>query len=210
VCFAAPTLALYRDSMASPSEECQKGNYMNTKLLMNASLLAAALLGYSYAQAGAISHTEYSAEKTRIKAEYDAADTQCGALAGNAKDVCVQEAKGNRKVALANLEYRNSNSKSDGRKAMTAKSEAEYAVAKEKCGALAGSEKDVCVQQAKAEQTKALADIKLGKVVGEARTDAANDSRDADYKVAIDICDSYSGDAKSNCVTAAKAKFGKS
>ena len=34
--------------------------------------------------------------------------------------------------------------------------------------------------------------------------------KDADYKVPIEKCDALAGDAKSSCVAAAKAKFGKS
>ena len=183
---------------------------MKSNLMSKSVLVAAAFIWCPFAFAGAISHDEYSSEKTRIKDEHKSAESSCDSLAGNGKDVCREEAKANEKVAFANLEYRYSGSKSDGRKALTVKAETDYAVAKEKCGAMTGNEKDVCVQEAKAEKTKALADIKLGKVVSAARNDAASDSRDADYKVAIDICDSYSGDAKSNCIAAAKAKFGKS
>jgi len=67
----------------------------------------------------------------------------------------------------------------------------------------------VCVKEAKAVEVKALADAKMGKEIGEARKDAAADKIDADYKVAIEKCDALAGDAKSNCVTAAKSRFGK-
>jgi hypothetical protein len=173
-------------------------------------LVVAAILGFSLAHAGTLSRADYDAEKTRISADYKTEDARCDALAGNGKDVCVQQAKANQKVARADLEYRFSGTKSDERKSMTAKAEADYAVAKEKCGAKAGNEKDACVQEAKAVQTKALADVKLGKEVGDARTDAANDGRDADYKVAIQRCDSFAGSTKTDCINAAKVKFDKS
>lgn len=67
----------------------------------------------------------------------------------------------------------------------------------------------MCVKEAKAVEAKALADAKLGKEIGEARKNAADEKRDADYKVAIEKCDALAGDAKTGCVTAAKAKFGK-
>ena len=44
----------------------------------------------------------------------------------------------------------------------------------------------------------------------EARKDALEDTRDADYKVAIEKCDSLSGAAKDTCVKNAKVKYGKS
>jgi len=82
-------------------------------------------------------------------------------------------------------------------------------VAKELCDDKAGNVKDVCVAEAKATHTKALADAKLSKKVGEAKKDAVDDKRDADYKVAAEKCDSLSGDAKSACVSAAKVRFNK-
>ena len=183
---------------------------MHKTLLIKSSLIVAAMLALTLAQAGTVSRVDYKADKARISAEYKADDARCATLAGNGKDVCVQEAKANAKVARADLEYRFTGAKSDARKAKTAKAEAEYAVAKEKCGAKTGNEKGVCVQEAKAAQTKALADVKLGKEVGDARTDAVNGNRDADYKVAVERCDSYAGETKTSCVAAAKVRFDKS
>ena len=59
------------------------------------------------------------------------------------------------------------------------------------------------------EEAKALADAKMGKQIGEAKKDASEDKRDADYKVAVEKCDAMAGDAKASCIAAAKAKFGK-
>lgn len=56
---------------------------------------------------------------------------------------------------------------------------------------------------------KALADIKLGKKIGEAKKEASDDKTDANYQVAVEKCDALAGDAKTNCVATAKAKFGK-
>ena len=49
----------------------------------------------------------------------------------------------------------------------------------------------------------------MAKQVGEARKDAAEDKRDADYKVAAEKCDALAGDPKTGCMNAAKAKYGK-
>jgi hypothetical protein len=92
---------------------------------------------------------------------------------------------------------------------LVAKAEAAYAVGKERCDDKAGNAKDVCVKEAKAREIKALADAKMGKEIGEAKKDAAEDKRDADYKVAIEKRNGLSGDAKDNCVAAAKTKFSK-
>ncbi len=50
----------------------------------------------------------------------------------------------------------------------------------------------------------------MGKQISETRVDGAQEKLDADYKVATEKCDAMSGDAKSSCVAAAKARFGKS
>ena len=91
-----------------------------------------------------------------------------------------------------------------------AKAKAAYAVAKERCDDKAGNAKDVCVKEAKAVETKALADAKMNKQIGEAKKDDMQAKKDADYKVAVEKCDAMAGDAKSSCVSAAKVKFGKS
>jgi len=43
----------------------------------------------------------------------------------------------------------------------------------------------------------------------DARQEATQDKRDADYKVAIEKCDALSGPAKSTCVSDAKLRYGK-
>ena len=167
-----------------------------------------------FAAAGAFAatgnKTDYSAAKDRISAEYKADKAACDAHSGNQKDICQEQAKGKEKVARAEAEYNYTGKASDGDKIAVEKADANYAVAKEMCDDKGGNVKDVCVTEAKAGHTKALADAKLSKKVGEARMDAAGDKRAADYKVATEKCDSLAGDAKSACVSAAKAKFNKS
>ena len=65
------------------------------------------------------------------------------------------------------------------------------------------------MKEAKAVEVRALADAKLGKDIGDARKDAADDRRDADYRVALEKCDAFAGDAKSTCVGSAKSRYGK-
>lgn len=173
-------------------------------------LAAVATLACGAAGAATMSKSEHSAGKTRIGAEYKADKAACAPMSGNAKDICVEEAKAKEKVARAELEFGYTGKPADGVKLRVARAESAYAVAKEKCDDRAGNDKDVCVKEAKAVEVKALADAHVAKAVGEARSDAAADVRDADYKVAVEKCDAMSGDAKTACVAAAKAKFGKS
>jgi hypothetical protein len=144
----------------------------------------------------------------------------CDSLSGNAKDICTEEAKGKEKVAKADAEAAFQNTPKARENAREARADANYEVAKEKCDDLAGNAKDVCVKEAKAALTKARADAKVDRVAADTRKDsadktaeakreAATDKRDADYKVAIEKCDAYSGAAKDTCVRDAKVRFGK-
>ena len=167
------------------------------------------LLTLPVAYAANISKADYTAGKARISASYKADRAACDAQSGNAKDVCVQEAKAKEKVARAELEYSHTGKTTDRNKVLVARAESAYAVAKERCDDLSGNAKDGCVKEAKAVEIKALADAKLGKEIGDAKQDAASEKLDADYKVAVEKCDALAGDAKNNCVAAAKARFGK-
>src|SRR4051812_25944 len=46
---------------------------------------------------------EHKAEKEKIEADYKADKAKCDPMKGNAKDVCMKEAKGKEKVAKAEL-----------------------------------------------------------------------------------------------------------
>ena len=183
---------------------------MRKILNFKTSLLLASMLVVSVTQAATIGKDDYAAGKTRISADYKTDKTACGSLADNAKDVCLEEAQAKEKVATAELKYAYSGKPADHVKAMEVKAETAYEVAKEKCDDKAGNDKSVCVKEAKAAEVKAKADARTTEKVGEARKDAAEDKRDADYKVAAQKCDALAGNAKDNCIAAAKAQFGKS
>ena len=179
------------------------------KTSLKASLIVAAMLALPMAQAATMDKAQYKSAKDRISAEYKTDKAACGSMSGNAKDICIEEAKGKEKVARADLEYGYTAKPADQTKLLKVKAETSYAVAKEKCDDKSGNDKDVCRKEAKALEVRALADAKMGKQIGEAKKDAAEDKNDANYKVAAEKCDAMTGDAKTSCMTAAKAKFGK-
>lgn len=172
-------------------------------------LLCISVLSFSTTYAAMMNKADYKAAKTRISDTYKADKSACDPLKGNAKDICMEEAKAKEKVARAELEYDYTGKTSDRNKIAEVKAKTAYAVAKERCDDLEGNAKDVCVKEAKATETKALADAKMNKEMNEAKKDAATEKADADYKVAIEKCDALMGDAKTSCVAAAKAKYGK-
>ena len=186
---------------------------MKTSFNFKTSVAVAALVLMGAAQGAQTNHISkaaYKEGKDRISADYKANKDACKSMTGNAKDICMEEAKAKEKVASAELEYSYTGKTSDQAKIDKVKAETTYAVAKEKCDDQTGNAKDVCVKEAKAAQTKVLADLKMNKKVSEAKTEDMKDKRDADYKVAAEKCDAMSGDAKASCIAAAKAKFGKS
>ena len=188
------------------------------------SLLAAAGIALAGTAGAAdnktMSRDAYKAQQDRVESQYKADKERCSSLAGNAKDVCQAEAKGKEKVAKAELEADYKNTDKARNDARVAKADADYDVAKEKCDDLSGNQKDVCVKQAKAMHTQAKANAKVTKVDqktsansaekrADVRKEAREDTRDAQYKVAVEKCDAMSGAAKDQCVKDAKMHYGK-
>lgn len=123
-------------------------------------ITCSAAFAAAHAATPAMSKEEAAAEKARIEAAYKEQRHACDSLSGNAKDICVEEAKGKEKVARAELDYRHEPNAKHQDKVAEARADAAYAVAKERCDDLAGDQKDVCVKEAKATKAKADADAK--------------------------------------------------
>jgi hypothetical protein len=168
-----------------------------------------------------MSKDNYTLAKTNADAQYKIDKEACASQRGNAKDICVAEAKGKDNVAKADAEAAYENTPKARQSARVAHAQADYDVAIEKCDDLAGNRKDVCVKEAKAALVKGKANAKVDRVVADTRHDAAvkqteaskdanADKRDAQYKVAIEKCDALAGPPKDTCVSNAKAQYGKS
>ena len=168
-----------------------------------------------------MSKESYTMAKTNADAQYKIDKDACASLAGNAKDICVAEAKGKDNIAKAEAEAAYENTAKHRENARVAHAQATYDVSIEKCDDLAGNRKDVCVKEAKAELVKGKANAKVDRVAADtsrdaatkqadARKDANSDKRDADYKVAIEKCDALAGPPKDACVANAKVQYGKS
>ncbi|MBT2334883.1 hypothetical protein J7E49_13325 [Variovorax paradoxus] len=106
---------------------------------------------------------EFKAARDKISADYKADKAACDAMKDNAKDVCMEEAKGKEKIAKAELDQKQKPSDSNARKVAEAKVEVAYSIAKEKCDDQKGDAKNACVKEAKAQEAKGKADIKAMK-----------------------------------------------
>jgi len=194
---------------------------MNASKLTMALLAAAGLCLAGGVHAQPMNKEARDAAIKTAETQYKAAKEACDSLSGNAKDICVEDAKGKEKVAKADAEAAYTNTPKAREAARVARADATYEVAKEKCDDLAGNAKDVCVKEAKAAHTKAKADARVDRVASDTRNESAektadarraamDDKRDADYKVAIEKCDALAGAAKDACVRDAKTRYGKS
>jgi len=146
-------------------------------------LFALAIPFHGYAESS-MSPMEYDAAKDRIEADHSTAMAACDRLvdasdhavvgdtaskqsaelaeltfqgSSNAKGICIEEANGAKKVALADLEYKRSGSDDDRVKLALAKADAEYEVAKQKCDEMTPNANSVCIEGAKAQAASAKA-----------------------------------------------------
>ncbi len=182
-----------------------------TAALLRITALALGVLfaGAAPAQPLSMSGPDYQAAKERIGDDYQSASKNCDRLAGNAKDICDAEAKGKQQVQEAELDYRRTGTADDAAKVDQARADAAFEVTRQMCDDRAGHEKEVCLREARATQVRAKADAKAAATSATARREATGDKRNADYELAIERCNAYSGSAKSECVDAAKARYRK-
>ena len=191
----------------------------NSKLTM--ALFAAAgltLAAGAYAEGTSKDSRDMAVKNAAMQYRSDKAT--CASMSGNPKDICMQAATGKERVAKADAEAAYRNTPAARESARIARANANYGVAKEKCDDVAGNAKDVCVKEAKAALVRAKADAKVDRVAtdaktqasektAEARKEAGDDKRDADYKVALEKCDAMAGTGKDACVKDAKIRYGK-
>ena len=143
------------------------------KTMFLATLLATAV-GASFAAAptAALNHdpATYDNVTKKAAADYKAAVAKCTAMTGNAKTVCTEEAKAARAHADVNAVAQYNNSPKGRVKARTAVADADFALAKAKCGDMTGADKDACLANATSVHTAAMADATADRALA---TDAA-------------------------------------
>lgn len=125
--------------------------------------IAALSLGLTFSLgvvAEGYSSDAFKAGKDKIAADYKSARAPCTLMSGNAKDICMAEAKGQQKVARAELEATYKPSAKKRYEVSIAKAEAAYDVAREKCDDQAGAAKDACIKDAKSAKAVAEAEAK--------------------------------------------------
>lgn len=128
---------------------------------LTSTLLAAALCaGFANAADSTSDPAAFRKMNDKAAADYKAAVAECKNKSGNAKDICIDEAK----VARARTEYDAVVQHQDTQKLRikyrARLADAEYALAKERCDDMSGADKENCSNMAKSVHTAALSDAK--------------------------------------------------
>jgi len=156
----------------------------------------------------------YRAVTQKAAADYKTATAKCASMSANDKDVCVAEAKLNRTRTESDALSKYNSTPKAHEKARTSLADAEYDLAKAKCGGKSGADKDDCMNNANSVHTAALADAKSGSTAtgsSAAGVTAASgglvtgtDTRDPAKSTAVDKCAQQGGDAKTGCLVQTK------
>jgi osmotically-inducible protein OsmY len=156
----------------------------------------------------------YRAVTQKAAADYKTATAKCVSMSGNDKDVCLAEAKLSRTRTESDALSQYNNSPKGREKARSSLADAEYDLAKAKCGAKTGADKDDCMNNAKSVHTAALADARTAGTATGASTAGATaaggglvtttDTRDPAKALAVDKCAQQGGDSKTGCLVQTK------
>jgi hypothetical protein len=120
--------------------------------------LLVAAVAFPLLQAAQRAEPAYQAANTRISSDYQIDKAACAPLAAQAREVCLEQARARKKVTRAELEYSQRGNARDHHKVLEARAEAAHAVAVQMCSDMKGLSKDVCIRQAQAVESRALAD----------------------------------------------------
>jgi osmotically-inducible protein OsmY len=195
------------------------------KTLIATLLATAAGASFAAAPTAALNHDPVTYRNLTQKAEtaYRAAAAKCDAKSGNDKDVCMAEARLARTRTEADALSKYHNTAAGRARARTNVADAEYDLAKARCDAKSGADKDSCMDNAKSVHTAALADAKAERSERTTATGASGsgmtgaggatasgglvtgtDTRDPAKAAAVDKCARMGADAKTGCLVETK------
>jgi osmotically-inducible protein OsmY len=156
----------------------------------------------------------YRAVTQKAAADYKTATAKCGSMSASDKDVCMAEAKLVRTRTESDALSRYNSTPKAHEKARSSLADAEYDLAKAKCGGKSGADKDDCMNNAKSVHTAALADAKSATIATGSSAAGATavsgglvtgtDTRDPAKSAAVDKCAQQGGDAKTGCLVQTK------
>jgi hyperosmotically inducible protein len=184
-----------------------QGTTMKTTFI--ATLLATAVSSsFAAAPTAALNHdpATYHNVTQKAAADYKVAAAQCASMTGNAKGICMDEAKAARAHAEADAVAQYNNTPKGRTKALTVVADADFALAKAKCGDMSGADKASCLTNAGTLHAAAVADAKADRVVAATGATDTNSpatgtaTRDATKAAAVDKCAQIAGQPKTGCL----------
>lgn len=189
------------------------------KTLIATLLATAAGASFAAAPTAALNHDPQTYRNLTQKAEseYRTAAAKCDARSGSDKDVCMAEARLARTRTEADALSKYNNTAAGRARTRTNVADAEYDLAKAKCDAKSGADKDSCMDNAKSVHTAALADAKAdragtmssgasggGNQASGGGLVTSTDTRDPAKAAAVDKCAQMGADAKTGCLVETK------
>jgi osmotically-inducible protein OsmY len=147
----------------------------------------------------------YRAVTQKAAADYKTATAKCGSMNGNDKDVCMAEARLARTRTESDALSQYNNTAKGREKARSSLADAEYDLAKAKCGARSGADKDDCMNNAKSVHTAALADAKSAATATGSSAAGATAAGNGQAANAMDKCAQQGGDGKTGCLVQTKS-----
>jgi osmotically-inducible protein OsmY len=183
------------------------------KTLIATLLATAAGATFAAAPTAALNHdpATYRNITQKAAADYRTAVASCNSTSGNDKEVCVAEAKATRAHTEADAMAQYNNSTAGREKSRTKIADADYALAKAKCGARTGADKDDCMNTAKSVRTAAVADAKANRDstaatgASSAGTGLVSGTDNPAAAAALEKCAQAGGSSKTACVVNQKA-----
>lgn len=170
-------------------------------LMRHASLLL--LLMGSVAHAAPIRKPNYEAGKVRVQETYQQEKTLCDHVSGNDSEVCLEQARANRNIELAELEAQFKGSQAAWIEAEQEKAESNYNVAKQTCqGMIEEDTKRVCISKARGERDSAFTAIAAERM--------PDNRAEAQLDDALKKCSALNGNEQNACREQAKKRYGKS
>lgn len=165
----------------------------------------------------ALTRDDVKAQKVRIEEQYDQAQARCRRVQGHARELCNEQARGERDVQQAELQLQAEPTGDNDQKLRIARAEAAYSTALVRCKDLGGQARDVCRKDAKMVFTEAKAEAKLQREVSDQQLRAAVTVRDrttqqekvadAEFNAARERCEMLPGEGRANCLLDAKKRF---
>ncbi|WP_322403530.1 BON domain-containing protein [Massilia luteola] len=193
------------------------------KTLIATLLATAAGASFAAAPTAALNHdpATYRNLTHKAESEYRAAAAKCDPKSGNDKDVCMAEARLMRTRTEADALAKYNNTATGHARARTSVADAEYDLAKARCDARSGADKDSCMDNAKSVHTAALADAKAERTERSTATGSSGsggasgstasgglvtgtDTRDPAKAAAVDKCAQMGANAKTGCLVETK------